>query len=712
MKPYDLVLSKLSVVSSNCTTAKALCPAHADETPSLSVTEGDDGKVLLTCHAGCPPLAICHAIGLKLSDLFPPRRGNGSKVLVAVYDYCDESGKLIFQKCRFRPKSFSLRRPDGKGGWIWDLKDVAKKPLYRLPELLAASHTRNVFIVEGEKDADRLAELGLVATTNFDGASGWDPDHDLHFDDRRVVILPDNDEPGRLKANRLVDALVYRATSVKVVELPGLPDHGDVCDWLDAGHDKVDLLELVNDTPAHEKPEKPFRANRSLLAEDQRTDAANAKRLVEKFPGVIHWCQPWGKWLVWKGTHWREDDVREVDAMAKAVGADLTAELKKVENMHLDKEELRPIKSFVKLSNSAAGVNNMISLARSEPGIAILPNVLDTDPWLLNVQNGTLDLQTGELRKHRREDYISKLCPVRFDKDAKCPRWLKFLKRIIPNVETARYLRRLLGFSLTARTEDHILPFLYGTGANGKSTFIDTFIKLLGPDYAMSGAPKMLLSKNYDAHPTEIADLFGKRFVSCEETDKGSRLNEGLIKYLTGGNQIKARRMREDPWDFDPTHKLWIAANHRPNIQGTDYGIWRRVKLIPFTVKILAGEDNKKLKDQLLEELPGILNWCVGGCLEWQKNGLGEPQDVLDATKEYKQDVDILGQFIEARCVLGPNHKIDFKRLFEAYGAWCDDEKLKTMNRTAFGIALKERDMAKKKTTNAIMILGIDLHGD
>jgi P4 family phage/plasmid primase-like protien len=251
-----------------------------------------------------------------------------------------------------------------------------------------------------------------------------------------------------------------------------------------------------------------------------------------------------------------------------------------------DQAIFRAMDAFCKASNSEHGLRAMLALARSEPGIPILPGELDGDPWLLNVLNGTIDLRTGTLRPHDREDRITKLADVRFDSEADCPVWIGFLQEVLPDPDLREFVRRLVGYRLTGSTQEHVLPFLFGVGANGKSTFLNTIQSLLGITYAIKAPADLLLAMRNESHPTELADLFGKRLVCCNEAEDGRRLAESLVKELTGGDKIRARRMREDFWEFSPTHKIWLAANHKPSVRGTDHGIWRRIKLIPFTVTI------------------------------------------------------------------------------------------------------------------------------
>ena len=448
----------------------------------------------------------------------------------------------------------------------------------------------------------------------------------------------------------------------------------------------------------------------SVLTAMGRTDAANAKRLIAAHGVNLRWCDQWGKWLVWDGARWSSDRACAAESLAKQTMGrlwyDVAATKDKVEDpVH------REIVRFAKASNQANGIKNAMLLARSEPGVPILPESLDQNGWLLNVVNGTLDLRTGNLHPHDRADLMTKLAPVVYDPDADCPRWLDFLRVVTGGDRDLQdFLRRLVGYSLTGSVQDHVLPFLYGTGANGKSVFLNTVLALLGGDYAMKAPPDLLMAKKGQSHPTERADLFGRRFVAAIEAEDGRRLAEALVKELSGGDKVRARRMREDFWEFEPTHKIWLAANHKPTIRGTDYGIWRRVKLVPFTVTIPPERQDKHLPDKLREEFSGILNWALSGCIEWQHMGLGEPAAVASATAEYRDEMDILGEFIDDCCVIAPDAKAGATPLYQAFAGWCEQTGERAIKQREFGIRLTERgfDISRDRSGRK-MRLGIGL---
>ena len=674
----------------------ARCPVHEDRRNSLSVGIASDGAVLLKCHAGCNTADVLRAVGLTLADLFPRsqqsgQRSNGKPRIVATYDYRDERGKLRFQVCRMEPKEFRQRKPGGNGGWTWTTKGI-RKVLYGLPELLAADPLQPVFVVEGEKDVDRLRSTGLVATCNPGGAGKWKPAYGEALRGRHVVVIADNDDAGRKHAADVARGLRGIAASVRVVDLPNVPPKGDVSDWLGTDGTAGDLLTLVEGLPLWEPPTDESHENKiaasehakgelplALLRPDQQTDLANARRFVKAHGDEVRFCHPWREWLIWDGARWK----REVDGapvrLAKSIADEIWATARDVDDGKLLK--------FAASVASRRAIDAMLALAQSD--LPILPDEMDRDGWLLNCPNGTLDLRSGTLREHRREDSLTLLCPTRFNPKAKAPRWERFLKVVFAgDAELIRFVQRCLGYSLTGDVREQILLILWGVGANGKSTLLNAFLHALGTDYAMQAAPDLLITKRGDSHPTERADLFRKRFVSAVETEDGRKLAESLVKQLTGGERIRARRMRKDFFEFNPTHKLVLCTNHKPRVKGTDHAIWRRIRLIPFTQRFEADRQDKTLPDKLAAEAEGILAWAVRGCLDWQANGLGEPSAVKAATADYRNSQDAIAEFIGDCCSVGDLLWTRSGDLRAAYETWCKERGDRPAGGTTFAEGL------------------------
>jgi putative DNA primase/helicase len=417
------------------------------------------------------------------------------------------------------------------------------------------------------------------------------------------------------------------------------------------------------------------------------TDYGNAQRMRARHGSNLRYCYAWSKALVWDTRRWGEDDTGAMERQAKETVRSIYGEAEKAK----DKELREALAKWAVVSEDAKHIRAMMGLVRSEPGIAVRPRDLDQGRFLLNVVNGTLNLQTGELRDHCLGDHITKLAPVRYDAKAACPLWDRFLDRIMAgNTDLIDFLRRAVGYSLTGSVAEQCLFLLYGTGANGKSTFLSALLAMLG-DYAIQGVSELLMSRGHDTHPTEKADLFGRRLVSCVEYEEGRRMAESLMKQLTGGDAIRARRMREDFWQFWPTHKLFIAVNHKPIVRGTDYAVWRRIKLVPFEVTIPDEEKDRHLLDKLKRELPGILAWAVRGCMEWQQHGLGEPDEVRQATADYRGEMDALMRFVAERCVQNSEVRCTLKQMFAAYAKWAAEGGEEVFTRQAFNTKLRER---------------------
>jgi putative DNA primase/helicase len=369
-------------------------------------------------------------------------------------------------------------------------------------------------------------------------------------------------------------------------------------------------------------------------------------------------------------------------------------------------------KSFVRWATSCESkksLDAMLNLLTHEDGIPIIPDEMDRDPWTLNVENGTLDLRSGKLRPHDPGDLLTKLCPVPYHPDAECPTFETFLQRIFEGRDDLiRFVQALCGYVLTGTVGEQVLPILHGIGANGKSTLVTALLDLLGPDYAMKAPADLLMVRRSEAHPTELADLFGKRLVVASETGEGCRLNETLVKELTGSERIRARRMRQDFWEFTPTHKVMLCTNHKPSIRGTDHAIWRRIRLIPFTVVIPDEEQDRNLDSKLRAELPGILAWCVRGCLAWNRGGLRPPAEVTEATSEYRSEEDILRAFLDEHCILGRQFKARAADLYGRYKGWAESSGENPLSQTRFGKALAERGLEKQRS-NGIHYQGIGL---
>ncbi len=449
------------------------------------------------------------------------------------------------------------------------------------------------------------------------------------------------------------------------------------------------------------------------------TDLRNAERLVELHGADLRFVGAWSRWMTWNGKCWSLDDsgavMRAAAATARRLVEEALAELAVANQIFASapqndaaaasKKDAERVLAWCIGSQNERRLAAMVTLAKSFVSICVSHEKLDADPQALNVDNGTLDLRTGTLRPHRRADLITKLAPVTYDAMATCPVWEWFLDRAMgSDGELVRYLQRMLGYSLTGLTREHALGFFFGGGANGKSTCLSTIHAMLG-DYAAPAPRGLLFRSRGERHPTELASLFGRRFVTCAEIESGQAFDEAFVKDLTGGDVLTARRMREDFWSFAPTHKLFIAGNHKPLVRGDDDGIWRRMRLVPWTVTIPPEERDKMLSEKLRAELPGILAWCVRGCVAWQQHGLGEPPAVKNATAAYRNESDVLGQFFDSNLVFEPTARVVRKTLRTTYEEWCTEQGYEPFGARRFAERLRARGVVDKGVREGARVL-------
>lgn len=428
------------------------------------------------------------------------------------------------------------------------------------------------------------------------------------------------------------------------------------------------------------------------------TDVGNCRTLARMCQGKVHYVKAWCTWVHWCGTHWKQDSELEVMQMAKLAVAErrerACKSLLKVTGS--EDERRQKTESIIKVikwcnaSESSSRLHAAVDLARSERNVAVDFALFNKRPWLFNCPNGTLELNTGILRPHDPEEYLTQLCPTEYFQGAKCLRWETFLIEVFDgNTDLISWLQRFFGYCLTGHVREHVLPIFHGTGRNGKTTIIKTLCTVLGQDYAGTTPTGFLVQSRGEQHPTKIADLYGKRFAADLETDADAKLNETLIKRLTGGDDLKARRLYEDFWEFTPTHKLVLATNHEPAVQGTDTAIWSRLKLVPFTVSF-AGREDRTLTDTLASEAQGILRWLVDGCNEWVSHGLGEPAAVTAATATYRGEQNDTARFIQTFYKANNDYKQRKTAVTSKYCLWCKDNRIKQVNGKAFGMELRK----------------------
>ena len=441
------------------------------------------------------------------------------------------------------------------------------------------------------------------------------------------------------------------------------------------------------------------------MEKENLTDVGNGNRLVNQHGHNLRYVTAVKKWIAWEGNRWCFDASDKIWLYAKQTAINILDEAIN----ESDENSRRELIKHAAKSQSEFSLRAMISLSRSELPISLQD--LDTNNYLLGVKNGVINLQTGELTHPKRNDFITKQTHVKYDSAKDCLAWKGFLLDIMAgNHELINFLQRAVGYSLSGDTSEQCLFFCYGTGANGKSTFLNAVKDALG-GYAMQTPATTFMTKKDNANSNDLASLKGARFVAANELEDGQRFAESTIKQLTGGDIVACRFLFGEFFEYKPQAKIWIAGNHVPIIRGDDYGIWRRIKLIPFTFTIPDDKKDKDLPDMLRAEYPGILNWCLEGFKQWQVQGLNPPKEVMEATQEYRGDMDVLQQWIDESCAIDPRAITTAKRLYGSYFEWAKEQYGHAMSQRNFGIKMVTKGFRKEKV-QIVQYYGIKLNGD
>jgi putative DNA primase/helicase len=414
-----------------------------------------------------------------------------------------------------------------------------------------------------------------------------------------------------------------------------------------------------------------------------------AVKLGKQFRGKLLYVNGIG-WHRWDGKRYARDDT---GAARRAVHAVLRRDRRIIKQLDLPIEDQEKRLKEIARYETASAITGILTEAAALSVFSVRVNDVDADPWLFNCANGTLDLRTMELRAHDWADRITKIANAAYHSAYDSAGWTDFLQTVLPDEQVRRFLQRLTGLGLLGEVngDKQILPIPTGKGANGKSTFLETVVFALG-DYAMPAEPTLLLAKQFDAHPTGVADLLGRRFVITSETEEGRRFNLSTMKLLTGGDTIKARYMHKDFIYFRPSHLLVMATNHLPRIDDGSEAVWRRVRVIPFDVVIPEDQRDEGLGEKLRAEADAVLAWIVAGWSDYRRRGgLDAPDAVKVATNRYKADSDAIGRFIAEECNIGPAFSAKTKNLYERYVRWTKSDGCPPLGLVMFGRALDER---------------------
>lgn len=470
------------------------------------------------------------------------------------------------------------------------------------------------------------------------------------------------------------------------------------------------------------------------------TDSGNAKWLKILRGEDLRHCWPTKTFHCWDGTRWVPDNQGQVDWWARDVAhkyyemaatlntqvaefnTQAASETDPSQSQALAEKALKnggiakTYTAWAKKTEASERMAAIVRWVRSEPGIPIQPEDMDKDPWQLNCLNGTIDLRTGELKEHKREDFITKICPVEYIPDATFLLWDQFLERIQPDPEMRDFLQRAAGYAITGFSTEEKLFFSYGEGNTGKSTFLQAISRTLG-GYATTADFDTFLQKDRSAgHSADIAKLAGARLVISTEVEEGKRMAESLVKQLTGGDTISASFKFQNSFDFLPTFQLWIAANNRPRVRSDDNAMWRRILQLPFVEVIPEAERDPAVKSTLTDvDVAGsaIMAWLVQGCLLWQQEGLKPPHQVIAATAEYRDEMDPLKEFVDDRCVVKEDAKADNTELYQLYQRYAGEVGIRRpLGRKAFTQSMKSKGFSQQRDNAKRYWGGIGILGD
>lgn len=709
---YESNLQHFNIVRRYGNKSQCTCPAHSDKQASLTITQGNKGT-LFHCHAGCSLDDILSAAGLDLKDTFYDVRQNKSnwktyiekregKKIEGIYPYVSLNGSYAFHKIRLEGKKilygriennrFSYGLPRNKPRKSYraiygDLKAIQK----------AITEDRAIYITEGEKDTITMVKQGYVSFT-YGSCADWQKEFAELVKGADVVILADNDVPGIQVAKCILsDVMGIAKTARIIVPMPDIPK-ADITDYFEAGHSKEEFEQLLKqEIPLQENKAGRFQTLVNIL---KRLNAIDVYETNDKGYGALfadvfkskHRYNPSRKdFMQYDGKRWIDD----------TEGLAARSDAKKLSDALLMYASTQGSSDYLKAVTSLCNIRNRNNMLTDSKDIYYFGNEdLDKNDYMLNVQNGTLDLSSEKIifQNHDPDMLLSKICNVNYNPAANCKEWKKFLSEIMQgDMDKIKYLQKLCGISLTGNTQEETCFILYGsTTRNGKSTFCETIIHLLG-DYALTMKPESLAVKqNADSRQAngDIARLAGCRFCNASEPPKRMLFDTALLKSLLGRDSITARHLHQREFSFIPKFKLVINTNYLPLITDDTVFTSGRINVISFDRHFTPEEQDKHLKDKLRnsEELSGILNWCIEGLQLYRKEGLKPPVAVQNATEAYRTDSDKIGNFIK-ECLTKTGKNSSVKIIYEAYTKWCSDNGFGVENKNNFIADIKGKGL-------------------
>lgn len=721
---YENNLKHFQIIRRSRDRAQCKCPAHPDKQASLTVSKGKR-CTLLHCHAGCSLENILAAAGLEKKDTFYKSENREMhwkryienrehRKIEATYDYVSTvTGAYAFTKIRLEDKKmlFGMLKDER---FEYGLKGRNKKEFNAIfgsiPRIKEAiERNEPIFIPEGEKDVNTLIKKGYAAFS-CGGANDWNKNVSELCKDADVIVLADNDEPGKAVAKRIYDDLKGIARSRKViVPMPDVPK-ADISDYFEAGHSKEEFEALINGTTLQKNRAATATDSLKYILEQlnvlraserfQMNDRGSADLFATIFKNVSRYNPTKKDWMYYDKTRWTADtEGMRAKRNAKTL-ADVLVRYSVTASLPDDKRQ-----SYIKYAAGMMSYRNRNVMITDAKDLNFFENTeLDKDDFLINCRNCVLDLSEDQpkMLEHNADLLLSKICNASYNPAATCTLWEKTVNEIMQG-DTAKikYLQKMSGRFLTGDTsEEEFYIFFGATTRNGKSTITELLLYLLG-DYATTISPESLAIKaNKDSRTAspDIAKLAGTRLVVASEPPRRMLFDSSLVKTLTGRDTVSARFLHENEFQFKPKFKLILNSNYLPVISDKTVFSSNRVKVVPFERHFTEKEQNKHLKEQLQQEIDGILNWCIEGLYMYRKEGLEPPVAVQNATYEYSEDSDKVGKFI-SECLVKSDQNLAAKDVYEKYSHWCNDCGLGIDGRTSFYEELKTKNLLSKTGT-------------
>lgn len=721
---YDENLRHFQIVRRYESKAQCKCPAHPDKQASLTISRGRK-CTLFRCHAGCSLENILAAAGLEKKDTFYESESRETdwrryiekrehRKIEAVYNYVSSvTGSYVFTKIRLEGKKILYGILENNR-FSYGLRGQSRKELKAVYGSLEAirkaiKEGRPIFIPEGEKDADTLKSQGYTAFT-YGGVNDWQPDFSELLRDANVIILADNDVPGKAVAQRIYADLKGIARSKKVVVPMPDTEKADITDYFTTGRSREAFETLINGVTLQEKriavavgsPKYILEQLNTLKAAEcfQMNDRGSADLFATIFKNISRYNPTKKDWMYYDKTRWIADtEGMRAKRNAKRL-ADVLVRYSVTASLPDDKRQ-----SYIKYAAGMMNYRNRNVMITDAKDLNFFENTeLDKDDFLINCRNCVLDLSEDQPKvlEHNADLLLSKICNANYNPAATCSLWEKTVNEIMQgDIAKIKYLQKMSGRFLTGDTsEEEFYIFFGATTRNGKSTITEILLFLLG-DYATTISPESLAIKtNKDSRTAspDIAKLAGTRLVVASEPPRRMLFDSSLVKTLTGRDTVSARFLHENEFQFKPKFKLILNSNYLPVISDKTVFSSNRVKVVPFERHFTEKEQNKHLKEQLQQEIDGILNWCIKGLQLYRKEGLEPPVAVQNATHEYSEDSDKVGKFI-SECLVKSDQNLAAKDVYEKYSHWCNDCGLGVDGRTSFYEELKTKNLLSKTAT-------------